>query len=332
MPLRTSIDTTRVQPDDRVRYWEDHCRSNLVGFRCSPYSDQGLLARQTCVDFGPMRVAHTHANAHVIERTPDMIRAFPREAIFVNVVTQGETFVYQRGHCFKVEEGDVLIYDARYPYLVGGAEQFALLHADIPAEIFHSRLARADLNKPIRVGALGSTQRLYNRTLSRLLAGLIQPERDGHGEPRTEAMHIEVCDLLGMMMGLGRPDGEASVGVSALSAGHLLAAKAWIEEHLADEGLRAEQIACAVGISERHLRRLFAGLDTTVADYVQGRRLDRAHEEMRLPACAGMTVAETAYRCGFASQAHFSRLFRQRFGLTPSQWQRQVADRRRAAS
>lgn len=74
---RTSIDTTQVRPELRVRYWEEECRTNLVGIRCSSYSDNGLLARQTSVDQGRLRLAITSANAHVIERTPDMIRATP---------------------------------------------------------------------------------------------------------------------------------------------------------------------------------------------------------------------------------------------------------------
>jgi hypothetical protein len=104
--LRTSIDTTQVGPERRVSYWEEECRANLVGFRCSPCADEGLLAHQTCLALGALRVAHTRANAHVIERTPEMIRAAPRESIFVNVIREGDTFVYQCGHCFNLGIAD----------------------------------------------------------------------------------------------------------------------------------------------------------------------------------------------------------------------------------
>ena len=310
---RYSINTAPVSPERRVSYWEEECRANLVGFRCSSHSDDGLLAHQTCLNVDQLRIGQTTANAHVIERTPDMIRAFPRESIFVNVILSGETFVYQRGHCAKLQQGDVLIYDARYPYLVGGADTFNLLHIDIPAEVFQTQLARADVKKPIHIAMAHSTSRLYNRTLSRLLLDLI----DGPAEARcsNEVLHQQVCDLLGAMMG----QSEGGPALSALSAGHLLAAKAYISEHLDDEDLHAQGIAREVGISERHLRRLFAAQDESITDYVLARRLDRARQALLDPRLRGCTVAETAYRCGFASHAHFSRVFKQRFGVTPSE-------------
>jgi AraC-like DNA-binding protein len=314
---RTSIDTTQVRPELRVRYWEEECRTNLVGIRCSSYSDHGLLAKQTSLDQGNLRLAITSANAHVIERTPDMIRATPRESIFINVVREGETFIYQRGHCVKVHKGDVLVYDARYPFLLGGAENFSQLHVDIPADLFHTQLVRTHLNHPLHIAAATHTHRLYSHTLSSLLLNLIE----GPAQPlqNSESLDSQVCDLLGVLI----HQGEGHTVTSALSATHLLAAKAYIEERLGDEGLHADQIAHAAGISERHLRRLFAAQDSAVADYVLARRLDRAREQLLDPQRRGTTVAETAYHCGFASPSHFSRAFKQRFGITPTQLQRQ---------
>jgi AraC-like DNA-binding protein len=48
------------------------------------------------------------------------------------------------------------------------------------------------------------------------------------------------------------------------------------------------------------------------------RRLQRAHQQVTGGSAAGTTIADIAYRCGFSSQAHFTRLFRARFGRTPT--------------
>lgn len=283
-----------------------------MGFRCSPYSEEGLLANQVSLDLDSFRVALTTANAHVVERTPELIRSYPRESIFVNVICAGETFVYQRGHCHKVHRGDVLVYDARYPYLVGGADQFSLLHIDIPVDLFHSQFVRTDLNKPVQVSSANGTHRLYSHTLSTLMTQLLDhPER---ADLCAESLHAQICDLLGAMMGQG--------STSALSAGHLLAAKAFIEDHLGDDELRIEQIAHAVGISERHLRRLFAAENISLTDHLLLRRLEHARDELCDPKLHNSTVAEIAYRCGFSSQAHFSRSFKQQFGMTPTDCRR----------
>ncbi|MEY2890286.1 MAG: hypothetical protein RJA98_194 [Pseudomonadota bacterium] len=312
MPLpsapRRVLDTAGIRPEQRVRYWEEQCRENLVSLRCSPHADEGLRASQVCVDAGRLRIARTQANAHVVERTPEMIRAHPRESIFVNLVVSGSTFAYQRGHCAKMQGGEMLVYDARYPYLVGGAPEFDLIHVDIPIDMFVQRLGRSELRKPVQVSGADGAHRLYLRQLTTLLQGTLA------GGAVDDSLDHQVCDLLRALMGLGRGDG----GLSALCATHLMAAKDWLEQHLSDEGLRATDVALVLGISERHLRRLFAAQDSSFADYLLTRRLDSARQSLQDPVQRSATVAETAYRFGFSSHAHFSRAFKQRYGLSPS--------------
>jgi AraC-like DNA-binding protein len=106
---------------------------------------------------------------------------------------------------------------------------------------------------------------------------------------------------------------------TASATGHLLAAKEFIHAHLRDHGLRADQVARAVGVTPRHLNRAFATEGTTVAQYVQHRRLEAARAELGVASAAGPRISDVAARWGFASQAHFTRLFRTRFGAAPSE-------------
>ena len=55
-----------------------------------------------------------------------------------------------------------------------------------------------------------------------------------------------------------------------------------------------------------------------VAGYVQERRLVRAFAMLSNPSNTS-TISTTAYRCGFSSDAYFSRAFKQRFGCSPSE-------------
>jgi AraC-like DNA-binding protein len=106
---------------------------------------------------------------------------------------------------------------------------------------------------------------------------------------------------------------------SALSASHVLAARSFIDEHLADETLAAEEIAEAVGVSVRHLSRLFALQGATMAELILKQRLSRAHAELCDLHLRCRSIAETAYRWGFSSHAHFSRAFKDQYGVTPTQ-------------
>lgn len=71
-----------------------------------------------------------------------------------------------------------------------------------------------------------------------------------------------------------------------------------------------------LGVSQRQLNRLFAGfVRKTPALYYRDIRLDRARG---LVTQTDLAMSEIAIASGFASQVHFSRAYRIRFGLPPS--------------
>ncbi|WP_203337536.1 helix-turn-helix domain-containing protein [Nocardioides limicola] len=90
-----------------------------------------------------------------------------------------------------------------------------------------------------------------------------------------------------------------------------------VEHNLDDPGLCANSIAAAHGIAVRTLHLVFADSGTTVARLIRERRLRAAYRDL---ARAGhhATVTEVAYRWGFSDSAHFSRLFKKEYGITPS--------------
>ena len=63
----------------------------------------------------------------------------------------------------------------------------------------------------------------------------------------------------------------------------------------------------------RHFRCLFG---TSPHRYLIMRRLQKCKDMMR----AGASLAETAFACGFADQAHFTRHFKNAFGMPPGRW------------
>lgn len=82
-------------------------------------------------------------------------------------------------------------------------------------------------------------------------------------------------------------------------------------EHRASQ----RQLAGGVGVSERQLERLFRRyLDTTPARYARDCRLARARALLRQ---TGMSVIEVAIACGFTTASHFTKSYRERFGITP---------------
>ena len=77
-----------------------------------------------------------------------------------------------------------------------------------------------------------------------------------------------------------------------------------------------------VGVSSRYLAKLFAQVGTTVMNQLMDIRLSRASVQLREAHLAGSSIAEVARNNGFASPAHFSRAFKNRFGTSPSKWRK----------
>jgi len=100
-----------------------------------------------------------------------------------------------------------------------------------------------------------------------------------------------------------------------------------IERWLDDPELTPARVAQAEGISERYLQKLFEGTGDNFTHYLRQRRLHRTQIELSNPLNASQSVSEIAYRCGFNDAAHFSRAFRERFGVSPRAFRRQEAER-----
>jgi AraC family carnitine catabolism transcriptional activator len=87
-----------------------------------------------------------------------------------------------------------------------------------------------------------------------------------------------------------------------------------MEENLED-ALSIPQICKRVRLSQRQLDRIFGQfVRKSPVLYYRDIRLDRARS---LVTQTDMRLSEVAVACGFSSQAHFSRAYRERFGLAP---------------
>jgi AraC-like DNA-binding protein len=90
-----------------------------------------------------------------------------------------------------------------------------------------------------------------------------------------------------------------------------------IEQRLGDPGLTLIALAREQGVSSRYLQKLFERADERFGHYIRIRRLERCRADLADPALAGEPVATIGFRWGFTDAAHFSRAFRDQFGVAP---------------
>jgi len=91
----------------------------------------------------------------------------------------------------------------------------------------------------------------------------------------------------------------------------------YVKNHLQDPELGPASISRAYAISVRALHALFEDVDESVAGLVRSERLARCLEDLQR--ANGGSVTDIAFRWGFCDAAHFSRVFKRAFGVTPSE-------------
>ena len=96
----------------------------------------------------------------------------------------------------------------------------------------------------------------------------------------------------------------------------LASAQRFVIQNLSDPDLSPEAVRDHIGISRSLLYKVFEPVGG-VSAFIQARRLDQAFDEITSDQSNQQTLAEIGYRVGFRSDAHFSRAFRARFGMTP---------------
>jgi AraC-like DNA-binding protein len=91
----------------------------------------------------------------------------------------------------------------------------------------------------------------------------------------------------------------------------------FIDAHLSDQTLSPKKIAASSRISLSYLYSLFNDNETTVSQFVQTKRLQRAYEILVADPRGHRTVSEVAYEVGFKNVSHFSRCFSRHFKIAP---------------
>lgn len=92
-----------------------------------------------------------------------------------------------------------------------------------------------------------------------------------------------------------------------------------MDQYLDQSGFDVETFAQAMHMTPVQLRRKLKALtDQTITEYVRNHRLDKAAFLLRSKAG---TVSQIAYQVGFESLSYFSKMFFEKFGKSPSEWE-----------
>jgi AraC-like DNA-binding protein len=160
-------------------------------------------------------------------------------------------------------------------------------------------------------GCKCSTLHGTGRLVGHVLDGLAM-QLDGYHPANPAHLAHHVVGLLAMMWAETVP---AEVGWSRSKM--LERCKEFIELHLCDFDLTPASVAAALNMSSRNVHRLFESENITIGGWIRRRRLERSRIELSDKAFEGQSVSSIASRWGLFDAAHFSRIFKATYGLSP---------------
>jgi transcriptional regulator GlxA family with amidase domain len=98
-----------------------------------------------------------------------------------------------------------------------------------------------------------------------------------------------------------------------------------LRERCHEPELDPAAVATALGLSRRYIHVLFAAAGKTFTQELYAFRLQRAQRLLDDKRFDGVGIAEIAWNCGFSEPSHFTRRFRECFGVPPTEYRRAVA-------
>lgn len=315
------VSTEAVPPAQRLSYWADWVCTELIRAQVRTVGkNPGFEGRIERAALPALDVCRVQSTAQSVARTAAMAADTPQEHILVNVQRHGIGYVSQDGKTAKLLPGDLALYSSARPYTLDFEAAFDQTVLILPAQQVHRLVGPVDALYATTLGAQHSPSAL----LCNLADTVMHRAQTEPNHRATRQLGQALLHTLAAAVESHRPTQAALPAPrSQLSAYHRARLHAAINQHLADPQLGVDKLAALTQLSPGHIHRLFETEAHTVAATIRLRRLEACRADLADPDLAHHAIGEIAYRWGFNQAAHFSRLFKQAFGLTPGEWRAQ---------
>jgi AraC-like DNA-binding protein len=294
----------------RVAAWNALYSSRLESASVTPADHETFDAQLTLGTLGPIRVAKMTCARSSIARTPQHIVHAPGRVFSFILQARGSGVLAQYGHEAPLREGDITLCDSAAPHSYRFAESSEVLMLRVPASLLKERLPSPE---QFCGRHLSSTEGLAC-TVAAVMASLCTQLERGLSPYFQNSLARHVLDLLVTSYAIAF---DSLAPASSVVSGRHAKVKLYIEQRLRDPELSPCTIAEGLKLSSRYLRMIFATGRETVSAYVLRRRLEECARQMADPQWRGRSIAEIAFGWGFNSAPHFTRSFRDRYGVSP---------------
>lgn len=315
MSTPSTMSTDAVAPAERAAVWRDWVWTHFGGLDSDLYGDTHFDGHMSASRAGEVVLTRLEANRHRVIKSERQARAGERAYLKIVAPWRGSAGVQQQGREAWVRPGGWSIYDTGHHYAVANPERVEHLVVMLPREQLSERGLALEPLMARQVGGASGIARVAletMRTTYQELPGMSEAAARGAGEAIVELVRLSLLELA------GRADGRTQLEAFRDRI------RVHIGRHLRDPALSIDHIASAMNCSKRQLHKAFSAEDDTLAHTIQRQRIEACMRDLADPRRAERTITEIAFSWGFNNTAHFSRVFREHTGLTPSGFRAQA--------
>ena len=318
MTAATALNTDDFAPNDRAPIWREWVWNHFGGLESDLYGDTGFDGRMSSARAGDLILTRLEANRHRVVRTENMVRASDAGYLKIVAPMRGRAGVEQMGRQAWVSPGAWTIYDTTGSYAVANPERVEHLIVMVPKAQLVERGLRLDALMARPVGGASGIARVAlttMRTTFQELPNMSAAAACGAGQLIAQLVRLSLLELSGQQTALTQREALKD------------RIRGYVALHLRDPALTIDQIAHALNCSKRHLYNAFTDEADTLASYILRLRLDACLHELLHPAALNRSITDIALSWGFNNLSHFSRVFRDHAGMSPSEFRSQNSAR-----
>lgn len=258
--------------------------------------------------FGDVVLTDILLSEQSIRRNAQHISRLDKDCYYLQLLHRGSLTVLQRGASYVSNPARGAIFSATEQYELRCSGEVRSLYLEIPRDEF----ARRFPSERIPLSATINSSQGLGRITTEFCA-MLSTESSKLDPNVRQKLGGELMDVLAVTLQAAEADMPSSDG--SIQGARLRSVKQWIENHLGDPDVSLERIARANGMSVRYLHQLFQLGDVSVSEWIWDRRLQLSYDE--IARADGRLITTIAFDHGFNSSAHFSTMFRRKYGMSP---------------
>jgi AraC-like DNA-binding protein len=244
-------------------------------------------------------------------RTANLVRDGD-DALLVMLLLNGHAYQTQLGDDHELHAGDAIICDSAYPGEFNLLTNSKLLSLKVPRMKFGALLPHMSRFAGLTPGR----DRVALRLLSDYLTGTFDVDFGGSDE--VARLHQDfIIDLVALALGT-TGDTRALAEQRGAQAVRRAAVVQAIAASMADPALDAAIVAARLGMTVRYVHHLLEPTGRSFSEHLLDKRLARAVALLCEATQRHRKIADIAFEVGFKDLSYFNRMFRRKYGGTPT--------------